>query len=101
MQNFIGTLIDNTSVDNTRLYDFSVIPIVNGLSDHSGQYLILKNVFTMIKSRSSTSRTRLLCKDSIPNFLELLTCDSWGNLYEIDFVQDTFKSFLHTFLITF
>jgi hypothetical protein len=96
MQNCVGTLIDNTLIDNTRLYDFSFIPIINGLSDYNGQYSILKNVFTMIKSR-----TRLLCKDSIPNILELLKNKTWGNLYELDDVQDTFKSFLHTFLITF
>ena len=46
---------------------FSVTPTVNGLSDYNGQYLILKNVFNMIKTRS-TSRTRLLCKDSISDF---------------------------------
>jgi len=44
---------------------FSVTAIVNGLSDHNGQYLILQNFFNMIKTRRSTSRTMLLCKDSI------------------------------------
>jgi hypothetical protein len=83
--------LDNIFIHNTRLYDFSGIPIVNGVPDHSGQYLILKNVFTMINTRSSTSRTRLLCNDSIPNFLELLKNETWGNLCELDDVQDTFN----------
>ena len=47
---------------------FSATPIVNGLSDHNGQYLILQNFFNMIKTRRSTSRTMLLCKDSISDF---------------------------------
>jgi hypothetical protein len=55
----------------------------------------------MIKTRSSTSRTRLLCKDSIPNFLKLLKNETWGVFYELHDVQDTFNSFLNTFLITF
>jgi hypothetical protein len=72
IQNCKGTIIDKSYTDNKKLHDFSVISIVNVLSHDNGQYLILKNVFTMIKTRSSTSRTRLLCKDSISGFLELL-----------------------------
>lgn len=55
----------------------------------------------MINTRSSTSRTRLLCNDSIPNFLELLKNETWGNLCELDDVQDTFNWFLNILLITF
>ena len=66
------TLIDNSYNDTNRLHVFSVISIVTVLSHGNGQYLILKNVFAMSKTRSSTRRTRLLCKDSISDFLELL-----------------------------
>jgi len=47
----------------------------------------------MIKTRSLTSRTRLLCKDFISDFLELLKNLTWDNLYEFDDMQDTFNSF--------
>jgi hypothetical protein len=37
-----GSAIDNIFIDNTRLQSCIVSPIVNGLSDHDAQYLILK-----------------------------------------------------------
>jgi 5'-3' exonuclease len=64
-----------------------MIPIFNGLSYHNGQYLILKNVFTVIKTRRLSNRTRLSCKDSSSDFLELLKNETWYNLYVLDVVQ--------------
>ena len=49
-----------------------MVPIFNVLSYHNGQYLILKNVFIMIKTRSLSNITRLLCKDFSLDFLEVL-----------------------------
>ena len=54
-----------------------MIPIFNGLSYDNGQYLILKNVFTMIKTRILSNMTRLLCRDSSSDFLELLKNETW------------------------
>jgi hypothetical protein len=62
LQNCKGTLIANSYTDNKKLHDFSAISTVNVLSHGNGQHLILKNVFTMIKTRSSTSRTRYYVK---------------------------------------
>ena len=57
IQNCKGTLIDNSYTDNKKQHYFSVISTVNVLSHGNGQYLILKNVFTVIKTRSLTSRS--------------------------------------------
>jgi hypothetical protein len=92
IKNCKGT-IDNSYTVNKKLHDFSLISRVNVLSHGSGQYLILKNVFTIIRTRSSTSRTRLLCRDSTSDLLELLKNETWGNLYEFDDMQDTYNSF--------
>jgi hypothetical protein len=55
---------------------FEVSPLINGLSDHDAQYLILRNVFVINKGSKSTSRIRLITKDSLTNFIDLLKNES-------------------------
>jgi len=40
----------------------------------------------MIKTRSLSDITRLLCKDSSTDFLEVLKNETWDNLYVLDVV---------------
>jgi hypothetical protein len=84
-------------IDNTRLHSFTVSSIVTGLSDDDAQYLILKTVFSLNKSREFLCRTTLIYNDSISNFRELLKNEIWVNTYEYDDVNDIFNSFLNTF----
>jgi hypothetical protein len=96
-----GSIIDNIFIDNTRLHCFAVSPIVNGLSDHDIQYIILKNVFFLDKGRGFLGKIRLICNDSISNFREWLKKETWANAYEYDDVNDVFNSFLNTFFSNF
>jgi hypothetical protein len=89
-------------VDNARLGSFTVYPIVNGLSDHGGQYLILKeNIFKKDSKNGSLYRSRSITKNSIQSFLHALKNETWDNIYAQDDVNAAFNSFLHTFLINF
>jgi hypothetical protein len=96
-----GSAIDNFFIVNTRLHSFFVSPIVNGLSDHDAQYLILKKVFSQNKSSGFPRKTRLMCLNSVSNFQEILKNETWVNIYEHDDVNDTFNSLLNTFLLIF
>jgi hypothetical protein len=42
-QNDSSTAIDNIFVDITRFCSSSTSPIINGLSDHDAQYLLMNN----------------------------------------------------------
>jgi hypothetical protein len=67
-----GSAVDNIFIDNTRLHSFIVSPIVNGLSDHSAQYLILKKELSQNKSSGFPRKPRLICRNSVSNFQKLL-----------------------------
>jgi hypothetical protein len=55
-----GSAINNIFIDNTRLHSFIVSPIVNGLSDHDAQYLVLKKAFSWNKSSCLPHTTKLI-----------------------------------------
>jgi hypothetical protein len=42
-QNSMDWLIDNIFIDPSQYKNYSVYPIINGLSDHDAQLLIIKN----------------------------------------------------------
>jgi hypothetical protein len=44
IQNDSRTAIDNIFVDSIRFSSTSTSPIINGLSDHDAQYLMINNV---------------------------------------------------------
>jgi hypothetical protein len=73
-----GSAIDNIFIDNTRLHSVTVSPIINGLSDHDTQYLILKTVLSRNKSSGFPSKTRVICRNSVSSFQELLKNETWG-----------------------
>jgi hypothetical protein len=62
------SLIDSVFIYVTRFHSCTVCPIVNGLCDHSAQYLILKDVFNLNETKGFQCTTRLICQDSISYF---------------------------------
>jgi len=60
------TLIDNIYI-NTYGHDFSVHPLINGLSDHDAQIITLSNIFISIP-RHVFSYTRKIDSNSISKF---------------------------------
>jgi len=69
------TLIDNIYIDTYRL-DFSVNPVINGLSDHDVQTITLSNIFISIP-RHVFSHTRKIDSNSISKFKFLLSFENW------------------------
>jgi hypothetical protein len=73
---FLGgkwSTLDNIFVDNARLGYFTVFPIVNGLSDHDGPYLPLKeNTFKQDSKNGLLYRSTSITKNSTQNFLYVL-----------------------------
>jgi hypothetical protein len=67
-----GSIIDHIFIDNTRINSFNVSSIINGLSNHHTQYLVLKNTFLVKRGIQSRHRKRLDNQNSITDFLEVL-----------------------------
>ena len=73
------TLIDNIYI-NTYRHDFSVHPLINGLSDHDAQIITLSNIFISIL-RHIFSYTRKIDSNSISKCTFLLSYKNWEDVF--------------------
>lgn len=93
------TLIDNIYI-NIYKHDFSVLPFINGLSDHDAQILTLSN-FSIPVPKHVFSFIRRTDNDAINKFTLLLSYENWEDVF-IDMDVDTiFNNFLNTYLRLF
>jgi len=93
------TLIDNIYINTYRL-EFSVHPLINGLSVHDAQIITLSNNFISV-SRHVFSFTRKINSYSISKFTSLLSYENWEDVFLETYVNIIFNNFLNTFLRIF
>ena len=69
IQNNSHSAIDNIFINTLKVNDFSLFPIINGLSDHDAQEIIIRNIFDQNcdTSASIEELTYLQSLISIPN----------------------------------
>ncbi|MDR0751762.1 MAG: hypothetical protein LBF12_04160, partial [Christensenellaceae bacterium] len=91
------TIIDNFFIDTTRIDAYDVYPVINGLSDHDAQILILHMVQKPIR-RYNNCMKRMINDDAIANFKMQLSYESWESILEENDVNKSFNLFLNTFL---
>jgi hypothetical protein len=95
--NFTGTANENIFIYFTLINSFVISPIVNGLSNHDAQLLILNNVLTKEKSSSLVYKTHLVDEVSTSTFLQSLNNETWEHIYEQEDINKTFSLLLSTF----
>ena len=93
------TLIDNIYI-NAHKHAFTVLPHVNGLSNHDAQILTLSNILIPV-SRSVHSATRKIDSTSINHFILLLSYENWEDVFLDANVDLIFNNFLNTYLCLF
>jgi len=93
------TPIDNIYI-NTYRYEFSVHPLINGLSDYDAQIIILSNIFISLP-RHTFSFTRKINNYSVSKFTSLLSYENWEDVFLETIVNTIFNNFLNTFLRIF
>ena len=86
------TLINNIYF-NTYRHDFSVHPLINGLSDRDAQIITLSNIFISIP-RHVFSYTKKIDSNSISKFTFLLSYENWEDV----FLEKNVNNFLNTYL---
>ena len=97
--NISSTLIDNIYI-NTNSHNFSVYPLINGLSDHDAQVLTLFNFFR-ISPRLLFSFSRRINSNSVCQFTDLLSYENWENVFLENNINIYFNNFLNTYLRNF
>jgi hypothetical protein len=92
-----STLIDNIFMNVMQHEGYLTYVMSNGLSDHEGQFLILKATSSVIKG-NYTYYTRTLNKDNIYDFQMRLSYESWGSVFNNSDINSSFNNFLNIFL---
>ena len=95
-----ATAIDNIFIDTSKMGNYSISPIINGLSDHDAQLIILHSY----NSRPPSKKYRLIRNINdhmINDFLTKLSYETWDTIFSTDDVNIMFNSFLDTYLKMF
>jgi len=82
-------------------FDLQIPPLINCLSYHDTKQIILSSAFTMDRDVNIACRTCKITKDLISTCLDILSSESWKNVYEHVEINKTFNLFLNTFLSIF
>lgn len=91
----------NIFVDYGRINSHYVLHIINGLSEHEAQYLVLNNVFNHHKDKKQQFRTRTIPKEAITAFQNMSINENWDEVLQYKDVNKGFNIFLSTFLHKF
>jgi hypothetical protein len=93
-----SSAIENIFVENSRLLGCMVFPSSNGLLVHDAQCIILNKLFIKKQVVKNKFRTRLITKGTISTFQQLLSNETWDNIYNEHDINDNFNAFLKTFI---
>jgi hypothetical protein len=92
IRNDSRTTIDNIFVDSIRFSSSSTSPVINGLSDHDAQYLMINNIAAASNLIPLKQRTRKVNNETIVQFQLLLESEIWESVYKDD-TNNRFNSF--------
>jgi hypothetical protein len=99
IQNDSSTAINNIFVDITRFSSSSTSSIINDLSDHDAQYLMMNNLAVAGKFIHQKQRIRKINSESIMQFQRLLKSETWERVYKENDTNNKYNLFLSSFLI--
>ena len=92
-----STIIDNIFIDESKNPDYSIIPVLNGLSDHDAQIILLRNTDLPIQQRQNISK-RTFNNTTIAQFKTNLSYESWSNVFSDGDLDSSFNNFLNIYL---
>ena len=93
-KNCSSTAIDNIFIDKFKNQNYTINPLLNGLSDHDTQILILDKL-KIQNSREHHYSKRLINEVTISDFKLNLSDVSWDEIFTEGSVDSLFNSFLH------
>ena len=76
VQNTCATAIDNIFIDVSQFESYTVTPILNGLSDHDAQLLMISTDYSHMPIHKSKT-IRKINKYMISDFINKLSDESW------------------------
>jgi hypothetical protein len=95
-----SSAIDDIFIDITILNNHQVLPLINGLSDHDAQIIIL-NVLQNKPHQHQPYFRSIINKYTIAEFKNSQSYETWDPLFECNDVNTIFNSFLNTYFKIF
>ena len=92
------TLIDTIFVDKKIYDEVEIKPFVNGLSDHDAQIISLQKKNVTLPHTSQIRKSRLINEQTINIFQQLLSDETWDQVYSSTCPNETFNTFQEIFL---
>jgi hypothetical protein len=93
-----NTAIDNIFIDLSR--NFTINPLINGLSDHDAQLLKLEKIIVPVWE-STSCYIRNINSSTIYEFQCKLSMESWEDMFKRSDTNVIFKNFLNIYLKVF
>jgi len=100
VQNTSATAIDNIFIDVSQLESYTVTPIINDMSDHDAQLLIISTDYSHV-TINKLKTIRKMNKFIISDFIDKLSSESWDSIFNSEDVNAVFNSFLNIYLRIF
>ena len=97
IQKYSATAIANIFIDTSKMGNHSISPIINGLSDHDAQ-LIMLHSYNLKPHSKKYMLIRKINDHTKNNFFTKLSYETWDTVFSTDDVNIMFNSFLDTYL---
>jgi hypothetical protein len=94
------SIIDNIFINTSKFTNYTVYPIINGVSDHDAQNLIIRNIFSQHDNRSYYYK-REINDATIADFNNKLSYESWEDVFAEKDINTAFNIFLNIYLTIF
>ena len=95
-----ATDIDNIFIDISKMGNYSICRIINGLSDHNAKSITLHS-FNQRPPPKKCMLMRKINEHTINDFLNKLSYKTWDTIFSADGVNKMFNSFLDSYLKIF
>jgi hypothetical protein len=99
-QKHSATAIDSIFIDIFKVRNYSVCPIINGLSDHDAQSITLHS-FNLRPPPKKCMLIRKINKHTVNDFLNKLSYETWDTIFSTDGINKMFNSFSDSYLKIF
>jgi len=100
VENTSATAVDNIFIDVSQLESYTATPIINDMSDHDAQLLIISTDYSHVPIHKLKT-VRKINKYTISDFIDELNCESWDSIFNSEDVNPMFNSFLNIYLRIF
>ena len=93
IHNNSSSATDNIFIDKIKYEDYSIHPVVNGLSDHDAQLITINNI--TVNKHNKPQYIRKFNEPSLSQFAVNLSYENWDKVFIEEDINTVFNNFLN------